>query len=201
MSPHAMAVWSAAIWVARRNGPIIVVMRGPYRRPRTPRRRGRAAARRRACKRTALDPEVLAQRLHLALVVRADVVAVELVGLCEHALERELAHPLTLLDHERHVVRAHLERRARCRAADRRASSRTPDRRTPRSACAAHRSSDRTPSSPRRATAARARSPRRAAGRSARDRARSALALRSSLAPSSRRHDASRSRTCRGPAC
>ena len=28
MSPHAMAVWSAAIWLARRSGPIIVVMRG-----------------------------------------------------------------------------------------------------------------------------------------------------------------------------
>ena len=28
MSPHAMAIWSGAIWFALRNGPIMVVMRG-----------------------------------------------------------------------------------------------------------------------------------------------------------------------------
>src|SRR5207244_10634054 len=57
--------------------------------------------------------EVLAQRLVLTLVVRPDALAVQTRGRFEHVLERELADALAVLDHERNVVRAHLERRAR----------------------------------------------------------------------------------------
>ena len=56
--------------------------------------------------------EVLAEHGLLALVVGADVLAVEHVGLLGHALEGELADGLAVLDHERDVARANLERRA-----------------------------------------------------------------------------------------
>jgi hypothetical protein len=54
--------------------------------------------------------KVAAQRLFLLLIRRADARAVERGGLFEHAFEGELAHRLAVLDHERHVVCAHLER-------------------------------------------------------------------------------------------
>src|SRR5689334_22705347 len=58
--------------------------------------------------------EVLAERVLLPLVVgRAAGVAVEQRRLGEHALERELADALAVLDVERHVVSAHFERGAR----------------------------------------------------------------------------------------
>src|SRR5437588_4566356 len=53
--------------------------------------------------------EVLAQRVLLALV-GADPLAVEHGGLLHHALEGELADALAVLDHEGHVVGAHLQR-------------------------------------------------------------------------------------------
>src|SRR4051794_36434927 len=60
--------------------------------------------------------EVLAEGLGLTLVVGADLTAVEQRRLLEHPLEGELADPLAVLDHERPVVRAHLES---CRRAGR----------------------------------------------------------------------------------
>src|ERR1700677_1334819 len=56
--------------------------------------------------------EVLAEHRQLPLVVGADVLAVEHVGLLRHALEGELADGLAMLDHERHVPRPDLERGA-----------------------------------------------------------------------------------------
>src|SRR5262245_48064409 len=62
--------------------------------------------------RSAIRPEkVLAQRLVLMLVGRADALAVEARRHVEHVLERQFADTLTVLDHERHVVCAHLQRR------------------------------------------------------------------------------------------
>src|SRR4051794_35298733 len=55
--------------------------------------------------------EVLAERALLPLVVRADAFAVEHVGRFDEVLEREPAHALAVLHHERHVVGPHLERR------------------------------------------------------------------------------------------
>src|ERR1700722_7757598 len=57
--------------------------------------------------------EVLAEHRLLALIVGADVLAVEHVRDGCHPLERQLAHRLTVFDHERHIARAHLERRTR----------------------------------------------------------------------------------------
>jgi hypothetical protein len=52
--------------------------------------------------------EVLAEHCFLALVVRADVGAVEPLWGFEHPLERELAEGLPVLNHERHVTRPDL---------------------------------------------------------------------------------------------
>src|ERR1700710_1742057 len=57
-----------------------------------------------------LREEMLAEHPLLALVIRADIAAVEHVRLLGHALEGELADWLTVLDHERDVARANLER-------------------------------------------------------------------------------------------
>src|SRR5690348_3964328 len=81
--------------------------------PLSQRRPKSGAGRRRARGERGLrHPEVLAKGLHLALVVRADAGAVEDARGLEHALEGELADRLAVLDHERHVVGAHLERRS-----------------------------------------------------------------------------------------
>ncbi len=57
--------------------------------------------------------EMLAERFALTLVVGPDVPAIELGRFGQHALERELAHPLAVLDHERDVMGPHLERGGR----------------------------------------------------------------------------------------
>src|SRR5690348_15073367 len=57
--------------------------------------------------------EVLAESLGLLLVVRQRLPAVEDGRLLDHPLEGELAHPLAVLDHERHVVGPDLEGRLR----------------------------------------------------------------------------------------
>src|SRR3954451_17050558 len=63
-----------------------------------------------ACGRRLLA-EVLAEHGDLALVVRPGLVAVKEVGGGCHALVGELADRLAMLDHERDVARAALERR------------------------------------------------------------------------------------------
>src|SRR5262245_34142418 len=78
-------------------------------------REGRSTRHVRRARRTGWDAalrpaEVLAQRVLLELVGRADVAAVQRVRRLEHPLEGELAHRLAVLDHERHVVGPHLER-------------------------------------------------------------------------------------------
>src|ERR1700710_3136969 len=85
----------------------------PQRGQKTARRHG--AVRRRALSRQSaslgeLREEMLAEHRLLALVIRADIAAVEHVRLLGHALEGELADWLTVLDHERDVARANLER-------------------------------------------------------------------------------------------
>ena len=64
--------------------------------------------------------EVLAQHRHLALVVGAQLLAVEALGRRAGALQRQLADRLAVFDHERDVARPHLERRAAAVAAARR---------------------------------------------------------------------------------
>src|SRR4051794_27497503 len=56
---------------------------------------------------------MLAQRLVLALIVRADALPVEALRRVQHLFERQLADALTVLDHERNVVGAYLECSAR----------------------------------------------------------------------------------------
>ena len=64
--------------------------------------------------------EVLAQHRHLALVVGAQVRAVEALGRRAGALQRQLADRLAVFDHERDVARPHLERGAAAVATARR---------------------------------------------------------------------------------
>src|SRR6516165_10257058 len=54
---------------------------------------------------------MLRQRQSLALIGRADGAAVELVGPGDQAFVDEAAEDLTVLDQERHLVRAHFEHR------------------------------------------------------------------------------------------
>src|SRR5207244_5931386 len=57
-----------------------------------------------------LPEKMLAQHRLLALVAGAGLLAVKQVWLLRHALEREPADGLAMLDHEGHVARSHLER-------------------------------------------------------------------------------------------
>ena len=58
------------------------------------------------------QPEVLGQRAHLTLVVRAPLGAVERRRRAGHAFEAQRAHALEVVHRERHVVRPDLQRRA-----------------------------------------------------------------------------------------
>src|SRR5713226_3468009 len=64
-------------------------------------------------RRHASRPEMLRQLEALRLVVRADALAVELVGPRQHPLVDQAADGLAVLQDERHLARAHLEHRAR----------------------------------------------------------------------------------------
>ena len=56
---------------------------------------------------------MLRQLEALRLVVRADALAVELVGARQHLLVHQAADGLSVLEDERHLARAHLEHGAR----------------------------------------------------------------------------------------
>ena len=130
--------------------------------------------------------EVLAQHRHLALVVGAEVGAVEALGRRCHPLQAELADRLAVLDHEGDVAGAHLERRAAAVAAALRVVAEAGVEEAGVVGAQLARRSGRRPSS-RRRSAAGCRPPRRrAAGRRSPARARPGRRARGRPGPSSR---------------